>query len=97
VRGSRADAAFVAATAAILRSLADVVREWGQAQELDAYRPGLAEAVEEWTAKLGALADDLENGGTVATLDLLHDLAIVHGYFGNELRAAVRAAARGSE
>jgi hypothetical protein len=57
-----------------------------------------AEAVEEWTDKLGALADDLENeSGTVAALDLLHELAAVHGYFGNELRAAVRAAARSSE
>jgi hypothetical protein len=93
----RGDAAFVAATAAVLHTLADAVREWGQAQELDAYRPGLAEAVEEWTAKLAALADNLDEGGTIAALDLLHELAIVHGYFGNELRAAVRAAARGSE
>lgn len=97
MRRSTGDA-VVATTGAMLRSLADAVREWERAAELDVSRPGLAEAAEEWTAKLGALADYLENeGGTIAALDSLHELAIVHGYFGNELRAAVRAAARGSE
>jgi hypothetical protein len=96
-RSTAADQPVIATTGAMLHSLADAVRDWAQTAELDVFRPGLAEGAAEWSAKLAALADNLDEGGTIAALDLLHELAIVHGCFGNELRAAVRAAARGGE
>lgn len=86
-------AVAAAATAGIVRSFGTHLREWSSETELDAIRPGLAEATEEYAAQVDGLADDLERGSAGS----LGEVMLAHSQLGAELRAAVSAAARADE
>jgi hypothetical protein len=88
---------FVAQTAVVVRALAKRHSVWAEASELEVFRPGLAEASEEYEAVLHLIADHLDenaDGARIMMLALLRDLGETADHFTAELRAAVRAAVR---